>query len=189
MLILFEKHVLNSEGDGWHLSLYQMTLGRGISLSSIGVTGTCVRKVSESERASLSVSLVSFERWSSSYRVIQAEILARCALMSKRKGALSPFGGSFFNDLSNQISFCFPLSNGGGCAEAWTGAVVPDVIDCCVSWGVWSYCRRYNFPGRVPISCEVAGFATKASFSSSESLREVIVTASSSVAREMTLHD
>ena len=29
MLIIFEKHVLGSEGDGWHLSLHQMILGAG----------------------------------------------------------------------------------------------------------------------------------------------------------------
>ena len=33
--------------------------------------------------------------------------------MSKQKGELSPFEGSFFNDLSNQTSICFPLSSGG----------------------------------------------------------------------------
>jgi len=41
----------------------------------------------------------------------------------------------------------------------------------------------------VPTGCEVVGCVAKASFSPSESLREATVTESSSVAREMALHD
>ena len=85
--------------------------------------------------------------------------------------------------------FCFPLSSGGGGTEAWTSAIVPDVVDCCVSSGVWSYCRRYDFADWVPTGCEIAGCATKASFSSFESLREAITTSSSSVVRQTVLHD
>jgi len=150
MLIIFEEHVLRSEGDGWHLSLHQKILRTQSPIFIIGIAGTCVRKDSESESASLSASIVSFERQSSSCRVIRVEILASCANISKQKGALSPFGGSFFNNLSNRTSFCFPLSNDGDGAETWTGAVVPNVIGYCVSSAVWSYCRRYDLPDRMP---------------------------------------
>jgi len=105
------------------------------------------------------------------------------------KRSVGPFGGSFFNNLSNWTSFCFPLSSGRGGADAWTGAVIPNVSGCCISSGFWSYWRRYGSPDWVPTGCEVAGYAAKASFSSSESLREAIVTASSSVARETILHN
>jgi len=44
--------------------------------------------------------------------MIRAEILTSYANMSKRKGAMSPFEGSFFDDLSNWTSFCFSLSRG-----------------------------------------------------------------------------
>ena len=109
--------------------------------------------------------------------------------MSKQKGASSLLGGSFFNNLSIQTSFYFPLSSGGDGAKSWTGAVVPEIVGCCVSLEVWSYRRKYDLPDWVPTGCEVAGCAVKESFSSFESLREVIVTMSSSVARETMLHD
>jgi len=163
--------------------------GHGILSSSVGIIGTCVKKVSESASASLSASLISFERQSSSYKVIRARILASCANISRRKGALSPLGGSFFNDLSNRTSFYFPLSSGGDGTEAWTGAVAPNVVRYCVSSGVWSYRRMYGFLDQMPTGCEVVGCVIKASFSSSESLSEAIVTTSSSVVREMALHD
>ena len=69
--------------------------------------GTCVRNDSKSARASLSASLVSFERRSSSCRVIRAEILANCPNTSKREEVLSPWEGFFFKDTSKRISFCF----------------------------------------------------------------------------------
>ena len=62
--------------------------------------GTCVRNDSESASASLSASLDSFERQSSSCRVIRAGILANYVNMSKRKGALSLMEGFFFKDSS-----------------------------------------------------------------------------------------
>ena len=150
-------------------------------MSLVGIVGTYVRKDSELASTSLSASLTSFERRSSSCRVIRAGILASCANMSKRKGALSPFGGSFFNNLLDQTSFCFLLSSGGDGVEAWTGAVVPNVIGYCVFSGVWSYCRKYGFPDGVPTGCEVASCAARVSFSPSESLREGTVTESSSL--------
>ena len=108
-------------------------MGHGISLSLVGIADTYVRKDSESVSASLSASLISFETRNSPCRVIRVGILASCANMSKQKGALSPFEGSFFNDLSNRTSFYFSLSSGGDDAKAWTSAVVPNVVGCCIS--------------------------------------------------------
>ena len=93
--------------------------------SSFVRMGTCVRNNSESTKASLSASLVSLERQSSSCRVIRAGILTNWANMSKQKGVLSPLKGFFFKDSSKQISFYFSLSFGAG---AWTGAVIPDFV-------------------------------------------------------------
>ena len=53
-------------------------------------------------------------------------ILANCANILKRKGALSLYEGVFFNALSNWISFYLSLFNGRDGAEAWTGATVPE---------------------------------------------------------------
>ena len=55
-------------------------------MSLVGIIDTCVKKDSELASASLSVSVVSFERQSSSFRVIRAGILASCASISKQKG-------------------------------------------------------------------------------------------------------
>ena len=74
-----------------------------------------------------------------------------------------------------------------GRVGGWTGAVVPDVIGCCVSSDVWSYYRKYCLSDCVPTVYEVADCVAKANFSSSELLKEVIVVMSSSTAREMTL--
>ena len=92
-----------------------------VLLSLIGIAGTYVRQDSESTSTSLSASLISFKRQSSSCRVIWAKILASYANMLKWKGALSPFEGSFFNDLSNRTSIWFFLSSSPNSAEAWTG--------------------------------------------------------------------
>jgi len=61
--------------------------GQEAPLSSVGMQGTRVKKDSESANTSLSASLVSFKRRSSSCRVIRAGILAIYANMSKRNGA------------------------------------------------------------------------------------------------------
>ena len=109
MLIIFNEHILGSEGDGWHLSLHQMTLGARSPVVISTDLSTCVRKDSESASASLSASLVSFESQSSSCRVIRARILASCANMSKRKGVLSPLKGSFSRICRIEptfVSFC-----------------------------------------------------------------------------------
>jgi len=159
----------------------------GVPLSLVGIAGTCVGKDSELASASLSASLVSFERRSSSCRVIQVGILASYANMSNWKGTLRLCEEIFFNAFSNWTSFCFSLSSGWDGAWAWI-VVVPDVVGCCVSSGIWLYCRKYHFPDR-PTGWEVAGCAAKANFYSFESLREATVTVSSSVAREMVLHD
>jgi len=189
MLIIFEEHILRSEGDGWHLSLHQMTLGtQSFVVISRDYRHLCQKGLWVAS-ASLRASLVSFNRRSSSCRVIRAGILENCVNMSKRKGVFSPFEGSFFNNLSNRTSFCFPLSSGGDGTETWNGAVVPNVVSCCVSSGVWSYCRKYYFSDWVPYGWEIAGCAAKPSFSSFESLREAIVAMSSFIVREMLLYD
>jgi len=108
--------------------------GHWVRLSLLGTAGTYVRKDSESASASLNTSFISFERQSSSCKVIRAGILANCANMSKQKRVLSPLKESFLKDLSNRTSFCFPLSNDGDGAEAWTGAVVPDIINIMSHW-------------------------------------------------------
>jgi len=159
--------------------------GHEVPSSFVGM-GTCVRNNFGSARASLSASLVSFERRSSLCRVIRAGILTNFANMSKQKGVLSPPEGFFFKDSSKWISFCFFLSFG---TEVWTGAAVPDVVGWGALLGVWSYCHKYCLSERVPTSCDVEGYAAKASFSPSESLRETTVTESSSAARETALHD
>ena len=58
MLIVFDEH----EGDGRHLSLYQMTLGTRIPVVISRDCRHLFRKDSESASASLSASLISFER-------------------------------------------------------------------------------------------------------------------------------
>jgi len=115
-----------------------------------------------------------------------AKILASCASISKRKGASSPGPEVFFNTRSNQTSFCFSFPGIG--TEARTG-ISADVIGCCVSSVVFSYCLRYDFSDRVPVGWGVASCAVKACFSFSESLREGIVTLSSSGEIETTLQD
>ena len=165
MSAVLEEHVFRGVGDG---------------------TCTCVRNDSVSASTSLSASLVFLERRSRSCRVIRPRILANCANMSKRKGALSPREGFFFKNSSKRISFYFSLSLGTG---AWTSAAVSDVVGGCAPLGIWSYYHKYCLPEHVPTGCEIAGCIVKASFSSSESLREAIVTESSSVARETALHN
>ena len=76
-----------------------------VPLSLAEIADTYVRKDSESASASLSTSLVSFKRLSNPCKVIRARILASCANMSKRKGSLNPFKGSFFNDLLIRLPF------------------------------------------------------------------------------------
>ena len=73
--------------------------------SSFVKNSNCIRNDSESVNAFLSASLVSFERWSSSCRVIQAGILANCANMSKWKGVLSPLGGFFLQGFIKENLF------------------------------------------------------------------------------------
>jgi len=119
--------------------------------NDIGDTGNLYQEGRWVSKCIPGASLVYFERRSSSCRVIRAELLTSCANMSKQKGVLSPFEGSFFNDLSNQTFFCFPLSSGRNGAEAWASVVVPNIVGCCVSSGVWSFCRKYYFLDRVPI--------------------------------------
>ena len=70
--------------------------GHGARLSSREIEGTWVRKDSKSASTSQSASRVSFERQSSSCRIIRDGILVSCANMSKRKGVLSPWEEFFF---------------------------------------------------------------------------------------------
>jgi len=117
-------------------------------VSFLGVSGICVRNDSELASASLSASLVSFERRSSSCMMIRAGILASWATMSKRKGILSPGPEDFFKIWSNQTSFCFSFP------EVGTGAgmgTCTDVVCCCVSSVICSYCFKNDFSDQVPI--------------------------------------
>jgi len=151
-----------------------------------GVSGICIRNDSELASASLSASLVSFERCNSSCMVIRAGILASWANISKRKGMSSPLREGFFKTLSNRTSFCFSFP------EVRTGAgtdTSTDVICCCVSLVVLSYCLKFDFPDLVPVGWGAASSAVKACFSFLESLREVIVILSSSGKTEITLQD
>ena len=59
-------------------------------MSPLEISGICVRNDSELVSASLSASLVLFERRRGSCMVIRAGILSSWANMSKRKGVLSP---------------------------------------------------------------------------------------------------
>ena len=107
-----------------------------------------VRKDSELASASLSASLVSFERRRSSCIVIRAGILASLANMSNRKGVSNPWPGGFFNTWSNRTSLglSFPLVGIGVDAGTCT-----DVVCCCVSSVAFSYYFRYDFLDRVPV--------------------------------------
>ena len=106
MLVVLEEHVFRGEGDAWYLLLYQKTLGHEAP-SSFVRNDACVRNDSESASASLSASLVFFERRSSSCRVIRAGILANCPNISKQKGALSPLEGFFFKDHQSEFPYVF----------------------------------------------------------------------------------
>jgi len=117
-------------------------------VSSLGVSVICVKNDSELASASLSASLVSFERRSSSCMVIRAGILASWASMSKRKGILSTGPESFFRIWSNRTSFCFsfPVVRAGAGMGTCT-----DVVCYCVSSVICSYSFKYDFPDRVPV--------------------------------------
>jgi len=186
VFIIFEEHVLSSEGDGRYSRLYMMTFRtQRLTIIFSGLQHMC-QNDSELASASLSAFLISFERRSSLYIVIRAGILASCANISKRKGASSPELEVFFNTQSNRTSCCFSFPSVG--TEARTG-ISTDVVGCCVSSVVFSYCLRYDFSDRVPVGWGAASCAVKACFSFSESLREAIVTLSLSGKIETTLQD
>ena len=69
MSVVLEEHVLRSEGDASYLLLYHMTLGHEAPSSFVGID-ICFKNDFESASASLSASLIFFERRSSSCRVI-----------------------------------------------------------------------------------------------------------------------
>ena len=117
-------------------------------MSSLGVSVICVKNDSELASTSLSASLVSFERRSSSCMVIRAGILASWASISKRKGMLSPGPEGFFRIWSNQTSLCFSFPVVGIGAGMGT---CTDVVCYCVSLVFISYCFKYDFPDRVPV--------------------------------------
>ena len=119
---------------------------QGLSVTS-RVSGICVRNDSKLASASLSASLVSFERRSNLSMVVRAKILASWANMSKRKGTSSPGSEGFFKTRSNQTSFSFSFPEVG--TEAGTG-ISTDVVCYCISLVVFSYCFKYDFPDRVP---------------------------------------
>ena len=117
-------------------------------MSSLGVSGICVRNDSELTSASLSASLVSCERRSNSCMVIRADILASWANISKQKGMLSLGPEGFFMIWSDRTSFCFSFPVVG--TGAGMGACI-DVVCCCVSSVDLSYCFKYDFLDQVPI--------------------------------------
>ena len=94
MLIIFEEHVLGVKVMNSICRYTKWHWGYRVPLLLVGIVETCVRKHSELVSASLNASLVSFQRWSSSCRVIQAEILESYTNMSNQKGASSPLEGS-----------------------------------------------------------------------------------------------
>ena len=113
VFVVFEEHVLSCERDGRYFWLYMMTFGTKELLSSSGISDICVRNNSELASASISASLVSFERRSSSCMVIRAGILATWANMSKRKEMSSPRPEGFFRMQLNRTSFCFLFLKSG----------------------------------------------------------------------------
>ena len=118
--------------------------------------------------------------------IIRVGILASQANISKRKGTSSLEPKYFFKTRSNWTSFCFSFPEVGN--EAKTGTST-DVVCCYVSSVVLSYCFKYDFPDRVPIVWGISACAVKACLLFSESLREAIVTLSSSGKTETTLQD
>jgi len=87
-------------------------------VSSLGVSGICVRNDSELASASLSASLVFFERRSSSCMVIRAGILASWVNISKQKGMLSPGPEGFFRNNQTGLLSASLFSRSGS-ALAW----------------------------------------------------------------------
>ena len=145
-----------------------------------------VRNDFELASLSLSASLISFERRSSSCMMIRAGILASWANMSKRKGMLSPGPEGFFRTWSNQTSFCFSFSVIG------TGAgvgIYTDVVCYCVSSETFSYYFKYDFSDRVHVGWGISACVVQACFSPLESLREAVVILSSSGRTEIMLQD
>ena len=91
--------------------------------------------------------------------VIRARILASYANILKRKGMSSPGPKGLFKTRSKRTYFCFSFPGVG--TEARTG-ISTDVVGCCVSSVVFSYCLRYDFPDRVPVGWGVVACAVKA---------------------------
>ena len=118
--------------------------------------------------------------------VIRAGIFASWANISKQKGTSSRGPEGFFKTRSNQTSFYFSFPDIG--IEAGTGTST-DVVCCCVSSEVFSYCFKYDFPNRVPAGWGTSACAVKVCLSFSESLRKAIVTLSSSGKTETMLQD
>ena len=98
------------------------------SPSSFVVMGTCVRNNSESARASLSASFVSFERQSSSCRVIRAGILANCAQSEREYWVLWKDSSSRIHQSESSCAFLYPsalgLRQGSGSWYRWLGCSV-----------------------------------------------------------------
>jgi len=153
-------------------------------MSSPGVSSICVRNDSELASASMSTSLVSFERWSSSCMMIWARILASWANISNRKGISSLGPEGLFKTWSNRTSLCFSFLEVG--TKAGTG-ISTDVVSCCISLVVFSYYFKYVFLDRLPVGWRELACAVKVCLSFSESLREAIVMLSSSGKTETTL--
>jgi len=107
--------------------------------------------------------------------------------MSKRKGVLSPFEGSFFNDCQIGPSFASFCPVAGVVPKPGLVQLFPTLLAVVYHWGPSRTVA--GTPDRVHTGCEVIGYAAKASFSSSELLRKATGTTSSPVARETVLPD
>ena len=73
--------------------------------------------------------------------MICAGILASCANVSKRKGALRSREVSFFKDLSKCTSFNLSFCERG--VGTWAG-IGTNVVASCTPSGVRSYCFKYD---------------------------------------------
>ena len=187
VLIILEKHILSCESNSRYFQLYMMTFRtRGLSVVPRGLLHMCLKWFRISQCIPECFSCLLRETKQLVYGDTSGEILASWANMSKRKGILSPGPEDFFRIWSNRTSFYFSFP------EVRTGAgmgICTDVVCCCVSSVICSYCFKYDFPDQVPIGWGTSACVVQACLSLSESLREAVVTLPSSGRTEITLQD
>ena len=125
MSVVFEEHIFMGEVMQGTCCCTRWHWGHKAPSSCVRIC-TCVRNDSESVRASLSASLISLKRQSSSCRVIRAGILANCVNMSKRKGILSPLGDSSskIHQSESPSAFLCPLALGPGQVQRFLASLV-----------------------------------------------------------------